>query len=95
MKGPAVTVGVLILAVLILLVVPTTYSTVTGRPIYLDCGGLSPDVCDDAIDFWDAEEGGSGPITLFIIDPPFHTACGDVDMARWVLWVQRSFDPLC
>jgi len=69
---------------------PSTIATVIGRPLYVDCGGLEANVCDET---WrsvasDMErlEGVSGPVTGVVIGDAPLDLCPDVSIDRWWLF---------
>lgn len=76
---------------------PSAYSIVTGRPMVVDCGALTDETCDRAMNQW-ARAGGWGPVTSFVVDQAQdpESTCADVTITRWGLDLLReSWAPLC
>jgi len=85
---------------LVLIFAPTTIANVTGRPLYVDCGGLEADVCDQAWRRWVAtDESGElpDPVTWVAIEPISGT-CGAYTFGAWWPYVDPFAivaQPLC
>jgi hypothetical protein len=94
-------VGVVGLALVVATLGPMTIATVTGRPLFVDCGGLAPAVCDEV---WRQRAQGdptTGRIVMVRVEPLMalsYPQCSAVSISRW--WIVPLFggtysSPLC
>jgi hypothetical protein len=109
MTRRAVITGAVVTAlILAFLFAPWTYATITGEPLYVDCGGLEATRCDDAWRSFAQQRDVTAPITwvevkiwaldagLFI--PESGAICGDYTFGHWWppldIWATQ-FQPFC
>jgi hypothetical protein len=81
-----------VVAAFVVLLGPWTWVLVTGRPMFVECGGFTQAACDAAWQGRDAlgnEITGYGPITWVEIRASTPT-CGEMTLGHW--W--PFFDPL-
>jgi hypothetical protein len=87
-----VLIGALAVAAYVVLFGPWTYVLLTGRPMFVDCGGFEPAACDatwQGAPSFGNEFGGYGPIT-WVENRASTPTCGDITRGHW--W--PFYDPL-
>ena len=73
-----------LLTLLVFVFGPTAYASIAG-PMYIDCGALEPDLCDEV---W-RNDDVSWPVTWVVVDPLNNGVCGDYTIGYW--W--PAYDP--
>ena len=90
MKRRSALVAAIVTLVIVVLLAPSAIASITGRPFFVDCGGLRTEVCDEAWRQRATGDGlGIGPITWVVVEP-IRGTCGVYTFGHW--W--PFFDPL-
>lgn len=89
-------IGIIVVVVTAALAAPVAIAAVTGRPLSMECVGITdPELsCEEVMDYWVSRSGGSGPITSYRFDSTGGSRCGDSTITRWGLF-EEPISPLC
>jgi hypothetical protein len=77
-----------LVAVMVYLAGPALITATTGRPMFMDCQGLTTGTCEEALSHWSDEfesQGSFGLIVAFRYESAGGITCGDVEVNYWAL----------
>lgn len=96
MKRAILVSGLILSAVAVLAWGPRTYVAMAGRPLWVDCGGLDPNICDTAWRAVARKLDVAEPIVWVTVRPADPEGlCADMRFASGWLAPTAVWSPLC